>query len=326
MDTDLLGFCALIGLMFAGVIGLAVGVKFVEVYRARKWLLTTGIIKRSEVRSHKGAPNSEGQQFTSEPLVMYEYTVGDEKVRGTRVNFAEKISGPDIAPTLARYPVGKTVSVYYNPKNPQQAVLERDMPVLVWAGAGCLMVFFLGGALAFPFALSGAAGLIAPALGDPSRSFPVAMLAGMGLFTLLLWYALQRQLWDMRRWSSAPGKVLVSEVESYMDDSSDNDNSTHTRMFRPSVVYTFKVDGRQYMSDRVVLGTQASGKMLGGAPGFVNERVAKYPHGSDVTVYYDPKDPTQSVLERKSSATRWLPVVALGLWALAGVIGGIIGR
>ena len=75
------------------------------------------------------------------------------------------------------------------------------------------------------------------------------MLAGMGLFTLLLWYALHRQLWDMRRWSSAPGKVLVSEVESYMDDSG-SDNTTPTRMFRPSVVYTFKVDGRQYMSDR----------------------------------------------------------------------------
>jgi hypothetical protein len=312
--------------MFAGVIGLAVGVKFVEVYRARKWLLTTGIIKRSEVRSHKRAPDSEGRQFTSEPLVMYEYTVGDEKVRSTRINFAEKISGPDIAPTLARYPIGKTVGVYYNPNNPQQAVLERDMPALVWAGAGCLMVFFLGGALAFPFALSGAAGLIAPALGDPSRSFPVAMLAGMGLFTLLLWYALQRQLWDMRRWSSAPGKVLVSEVESYMDDSSGSDHSTPTRMFRPSVVYTFKVDGRQYMSDRVVMGTQANGTVLGRAPGFVNERVAKYPHDSDVTVYNDPKDPTQSVLERKSSATWWLLVVALGLWALAGVMGGIIGR
>ena len=75
-----------------------------------------------------------------------------------------------------------------------------------------------------------------------------------------------------------------------------------------------------------MLGTQASGKILGRAPSFVNERVAQYPHGSEVTVYYDPKDPTQSVLERTSSATWWLLVVALGLWALAAVIGGIIGR
>jgi hypothetical protein len=325
MDTDLLRFCGLMGLMFAAVIGIAAGSKLLEVYRARNWLLTTGIVKRSEVRSHKHTAISEGQQFTSEPLVMYEFTVGGEKIRGTRIDFAEKISGPDIGPTLARYPVGKSVTVYYNPQNPKQAVLERDMPVLIWVGAGCLMLFFLGGAIAFPFALSGAAGLIAPALGDPSRAFPVVMLAGMGLFTLMLWYAFQRQLWDMRRWSSAQGKVLVSEVESLMDEGA-SENSTPTQMFRPSVVYTFKVDGRQYMSDHVVPGTQTSGKVAGRAPGFVNDRVAKYPPGSSVTVYYDPRDPTQSVLERKSAATWWLLLVVLVLWGLAALIGGLVGR
>ena len=54
MDTGLLTFCALIGLMFAGVIGLAAGVKFVEVYRARKWLLTTGIIGLTNKGHGKG--------------------------------------------------------------------------------------------------------------------------------------------------------------------------------------------------------------------------------------------------------------------------------
>lgn len=72
--------------------------------------------------------SSDDDTFESMPLVTYEYTVEGVNYRGSKINFAEKISGEDIAPMLNNYPEGKIVPVYYNPAKPSEAVLERELP------------------------------------------------------------------------------------------------------------------------------------------------------------------------------------------------------
>lgn len=59
-----------------------------------------------------------------------------------------------------------------------------------------------------------------------------------------------------------------------------------------SVRYTYEVDGREYMSDRISMGQYGTG---GG--GHAKAEAAKYPVGKIITVHYDPKNPAQSVLE-----------------------------
>ncbi len=64
------------------------------------------------------------------PKVRYEYSVLGKAYTGERIAFgaAKGHSAPaDAEKVLARYPVGATVTVYYNPRDPAEAVLEREM-------------------------------------------------------------------------------------------------------------------------------------------------------------------------------------------------------
>src|SRR5438105_2442035 len=193
VDPELQKSCLLMGFAFSGVIMLALGAKLAEVYQARHWLATTGTITKSKVRAHKGAADDEGHEYRSEPLVAYEYQVAGRPYRGTRVSFAERSGGADLMPTLARYPIGKSVQVYYNPAKPAQSVLERDLPPLALAGVAALLAVFLGAAVLLPLAFTGAGNVLATMLPHPERAFVVTMLGAMGMFTLLLWLAFLRQ-------------------------------------------------------------------------------------------------------------------------------------
>lgn len=57
------------------------------------------------------------------PLVIYSYSVDGEVFRCQRVRSADE-GGDSAAATVARYPAGASVVVYYDPRNPSDALLE----------------------------------------------------------------------------------------------------------------------------------------------------------------------------------------------------------
>ena len=57
------------------------------------------------------------------PLVIYSYTVGGAEFRCQRVRAADD-GNDSAAATVARYPAGASVVVYYDPENPADALLE----------------------------------------------------------------------------------------------------------------------------------------------------------------------------------------------------------
>lgn len=126
---------------FAGVI-LS---KLREVKAASTWTRGTARIVRSEqvmeTRNEREVPAAR---------IEFEYTVTFDKYRGNRVSIGEIVPGsPEVAAALKRYPVGASPSVYYDPKNPQNAVLERDLPQkfgLVWILVAIVAVACVGGA------------------------------------------------------------------------------------------------------------------------------------------------------------------------------------
>ncbi|NWG07002.1 MAG: DUF3592 domain-containing protein [Chloroflexi bacterium] len=64
----------------------------------------------------------------------------------------------------------------------------------------------------------------------------------------------------------------------------------------PMVTYEYEIDGVKYVSNRVRV-EDVSGPTTGG--GWYTKRLFKrYPKGSTVTVYYNPKNPKESALER----------------------------
>ncbi len=87
----------------------------------RSWPQTTGRVTQSDFDTSDGI----------ELYVIYEYTVNGVGYSSTRVQFGTpttylRKSSADAA--LSRYPVNSQLTVYYDPENPADAVLDRTSP------------------------------------------------------------------------------------------------------------------------------------------------------------------------------------------------------
>jgi uncharacterized protein DUF3592 len=313
MPSELLPICLIMAGLFSAVFIIAGVSKYREASRARSWLVTTGTVMESKVRSHRRR-SSEGDSFESEPLVTYEYTVEGVKYRGAKINFAEKISGEEIAPMLNKYPEGKIVLVYYNPAKPSEAVLERELPSGVFKIVGVLVLIILGFGVVAPFAFDFISNWVATVAPNGDNAAPATIMFGMGLGILLLAFATQRQVWAMRNWSIAAGKILDASVQARKEWDPDSEYRTY---YNSEVVYSFLVRDQQYISDRVSFGGKYRGAVMGSTPGFVKSSLQKYPKGASVQVYYNPNNPSECVLERPASGQWLLLVVGLGMMGAA---------
>ena len=120
-----------------------------------------------------------------------------------------------------------------------------------------------------------------------SVSIPILVLGGLGFFL----YKRNQQSMAYRQstqtWHSTTGTILMSSVQSSYSGRS---HSTY-----PVVVYQYEVNGRRYQSQRIKAGEQfLNVRVIGQAEATVN----RYPIGATVTVYYNPANLSESVLER----------------------------
>jgi hypothetical protein len=78
------------------------------------------------------------------PSVSYTFSVAGQEFRGSRVTLVPRnsISLQAVQSVLARYPVGGTVRVYYDPRDPANCVLSTATNGSEWAYAigGALMM------------------------------------------------------------------------------------------------------------------------------------------------------------------------------------------
>lgn len=101
---------------------------------AREWGEVSGRVIQSQIRSDSSGPFG---------FVEYEYRVGGKAYRSNRVRFESTRSTID----TSRYPESATVQVFYNPANPDEAVLDRGRPsplrkggiIAMLLGAGLLL-------------------------------------------------------------------------------------------------------------------------------------------------------------------------------------------
>jgi hypothetical protein len=107
-----------------------------------------------------------------------------------------------------------------------------------------------------------------------------------------------------KTWPTTSGRVLRSEVELRRSHSSEGGYSSS---YYPVVLYEYEVMGQRYQST-----TLSPGLEYGlGFQGRVQARVAKYPVGSTVLVYYNPQNPAQAVLEHSATGNRIMGYVAV---------------
>jgi hypothetical protein len=116
-------------------------------------------------------------------------------------------------------------------------------------------------------------------------------------------------------WPTVQGKVRSAEVlrETKRDTSSSTRRESTT--YRPDIVYDYEVNGTPYSGNRVgVLHVGSSN------PRKAEDVVARYPVGSEVTVFYDPSDPQTAVLEPGVSWFSYMPIVGGTVFVLAGIL------
>jgi hypothetical protein len=113
----------------------------------------------------------------------------------------------------------------------------------------------------------------------------------IGLFSLGV-YALHGEVADAKetlRWPTTEGVIDYSQVGSAQERDSDGYMRT---MYFAQLKYSYKVNGSQYSSDKYEISKYRSTSR----DSFV-EIVKQYPAGSNVTVYYNPKDFNEAILK-----------------------------
>jgi hypothetical protein len=303
----------LIALPMVALVAVAAATKMVELRQASSWTQTTGRIMRSEIEARHHRFGNDAETVKNVPAVEYEFKAGARTVRGSRIGIGDDAGRANTEATLARYPVGAQVAVFYDPEDPKNCVLERGVPQGVTA-QGCL------GALAVLAAFGGAIyWLVTRGPAFVRANFPNASVnpefplfaTGFGLFLLLFFIGMRRISQLAANWPSVRGKIVRSEVESYQERMSDRSSGT-TTMYRPVVEFAYPVRGREYRSNQIKLMTVVSG-----AQNYAEKVVKKYPKGRGVTVHYDPANPNTAALENPTGLA-WYPLaLALGCFALA---------
>jgi hypothetical protein len=130
-------------------------------------------------------------------------------------------------------------------------------------------------------------------------------------------------------WPSTAGKITLSCVHERVSSHWDKEMQRHeqTSNYEAVIHYRYSVDDKEFSGTApggaVVLGWKLS-NILFWFKSQAATLVAKYPEGSAVTVYYNPRDPAVSVLERGPNLTGVLFVIIGAVIIGLGVMWGLL--
>jgi hypothetical protein len=291
-----------IGLIFLPMVVLilaAVTSKLIETRRAARWTQTSGRIVKSGVETRRHQFPDSPVTVTNVPAVEYEFTVLGQKCRGTRISIGEDSGGTNMEATLQRYPVGAVVNVYYDPANPKNCVLERDVPEGM--AKGCASLTAIAAAVIFGiwYLTTHASQLLASYA--PNAEAPAAIFAiCFGLALLLFFFASRRATKMAADWPLVRGKIVSSNTEAIRKT---EDGRTRTT-YSPAVEYAYRVNGADYRGRQINLGVTVSGSQAA-----AEKQAARYKPGSEIDVHYDPKNPSNAALENPAGYN-WIILAA----------------
>lgn len=104
-------------------------------------------------------------------------------------------------------------------------------------------------------------------------------MAGFGIHNIV-------QAHESRNWLSTDGSITFSDIER-------RSGSKGGSSYAPSVRYQYTIQGKQYEGSMVAIGL----KHVSAGRSFAERIIKKYPQGKSLQVFYNPADPSESVLE-----------------------------
>ena len=300
-----------------GLILVAAAYKSLQVRAARDWPSAPGkvVISKAEVRDVEVIDSDRQDRHRIEQRnfanVVYEYSVAGKKLRNNRVSIGEDRGNFQVAETLAKYPVGSIVMVYYNPLHPDEAVLERDLPKGLWGCLGIGTAIVLAIVFGSAFGLHQLTEFASKHLANSKVSPFVVAMSAFGFLIALFGLALHRQASLARKWPVVPGTIKSSGLEQFMSAPSEPAERSQLT-FQSKVSFAYRFNGIDYISQHASLG----GKVSSTSRGLMERFARKYPTGAKVKVYVNPLNPSEAVLEPRVSQI-WI------LWASVTFIWGV---
>ena len=299
-----------------GLILVAAIYKTLQVRAAREWPSTPGrvVVSASELRDVKviDSEREDGRKLEQRNFanIVYEYSVSGQKLRNNRVSIGEDLGNFQVAETIAKYPVGSVVTVYYNSRHPREAVLERDLPQGLWGCLGIATAIAVVGVFGASIGLTRITEFVSARLANPQMSVPVVALAVFGLAAALFALALRRQSALAKTWPVVPGTIKLSGLDEYRAAPSDGGR-------RGSIMYERKVSYSYRFKDVSYTGVHGSFSSNSKTTSRWILRLfgMDFQDGASVEVWVNPVNPSEAILNPRAPFGWLLWLIALGLWA-----------
>jgi len=274
------------------------------------------VVSASELREVKviDSDREAGHRFEKRNFanIIYEYSVSGQKLRNNRVSIGEDLGNFQVAETIAKYPVGTVVTVYYNSRHPREAVLERDLPQGLWGCLGIATAIAVVVVFGATIGLTRISEFVSARLVNPQMSVPAVALAAFGLVAALFALVLRRQSALAKTWPVVPGTVKLSGLEEYRAAPSKGGR-------RGSIMYERKVSYGYRFKDIDYTGVHGSfsSNSKTTSPWVLRLFGMDFQDGASVKVWVNPANPSETTLNPRASFGWLLWVIALGLWTVA---------
>jgi hypothetical protein len=294
---------------------LAVAVyKSLQVRVAREWPSVAGkvVVSKAEVRKVKviDSDRAEGHRFEERNFadIVYEYSVAGRKLRNNRVSIGEDRGNFQVAETIAKYPAGAVVTVYYNPLHPDQAVLERDLPKGMWGCLGIGMAIVLAIVFGSAIGLHAITEFVTTRIPQQGNAAAAVAFGAFGTVIALFALVLHRQASLAMKWPVVTGTIKLSDIEQYRAARQDDGSGTRV-MYQRRVSYTYQYNNITYTNAHATLASSVAST----SSWLVRKSTTDYKDGASVKVWVNPDNPSQATLEPRAGFVwvLWLAVAAI---------------
>jgi Protein of unknown function (DUF3592) len=287
-----------------------------QMQAARNWTRTEGVIIASGV--DQPVSHISDDLNDASPIIRYRYHAEGHDFESDRV----RIGGQPMTTRVlamrqvAKYPVGARVDVYVDPNNSVSALLEPGQQANAVAQLAFTITFGFIAAILVAHALAGK--VLYTGNGVPLFAFAlpaVALLAAV--FSVISFVRGRRLASASARWPTVSGTVTTSDVieETLQDDSNTNKSIIRKiHRYQVDLRYAYQVGKRDFVGTVANWGWTA----VYGLRELAETAAGQYPQGQLVTVYYDPEQPGNAVLEPDSRKGSMAPLVFGAISAVAG--------
>ena len=287
-----------------------------QMQAASEWDKVEGVITVSMVDQPAAHVSDDLNDAT--PIVHYRYRAGGQDFEGDRIAVGGQPMMTRVlaGKLIARYPVGARVDVHVDPNDPKNALLEPAQQGNLAARLAFTIVFGLIAAVLAAHSIAGH--VLNTGNGVPLFAFALPILALLGaVFGVAAFIRGRRLASASARWPTVAGIVTTSGViEEVIEDKSNDDKSFIRKIHRYQVDlrYAYQVGKRDFVGTAAGWGWTA----IYGLRDVAEKAASQYQMGQPVTVYYDPEQPGNAVLEPDNRQGSLAPLIAAAVCAVAG--------